>query len=97
MSAPDHPSTSQDSESQGSRPPRRKHPFLITLGALLLLIPVLYMEEAWRGARDWEACKRRYEAQGFVLDWNRLIPPPVPDNQNVLTAPRMVSDATWKP
>jgi hypothetical protein len=50
------------------------------------LIAIFYTEENWRGRRAWENCKRELEAKGAVLDWEKFIPPPVPDDQNFFTA-----------
>ena len=58
---------------------------LIGLAILATLIAIFYTEEDWRGKRAWENCKRELEAKGAVLDWDKYIPPPVPDGQNFFT------------
>ncbi|MEI6074499.1 MAG: hypothetical protein WCS94_02925 [Verrucomicrobiota bacterium] len=63
---------------------------LVSVGILALLLPLFYAEENWRGQRAWENCKRELEAKGVVLDWNKFIPPPVPDDQNFFKAPKMM-------
>lgn len=65
---------------------------LIGLAVLATLTAVFYAEEDWRGRRAWEQRKRELEAKGEVLDWNAYIPPPVPDEENIMKAPRM---ADW--
>jgi hypothetical protein len=50
------------------------------------LVAVFYTEEDWRGKRAWENCKSQLEGQGVVLDWNKFLPPPVPDDENFYTA-----------
>ena len=72
----------------GWRIPRR---ILITLAILATLIAIFYAEEDWRGKRAWENCKRELEAKGMVLDWEKFIPPPVPDDQNFFKAPKMTA------
>ena len=62
---------------------------LIGLAMLATLVAVLYAEEDWRGKRAWEKCKAELEAKGAVLDWDKFIPPPVPDDQNFFKAPKM--------
>ena len=62
---------------------------LIVLAALATLVAAFYTEEDWRGKRAWENAKREIEARGVVLDWNALIPPPVPDDENFFAAPKM--------
>lgn len=62
---------------------------LVGLGVLITLIALLYTEEDWRGKRAWENFKRDLEAKGTVLDWNALLPPAVPDDQNIFKAPKM--------
>ena len=64
----------------------------IILAALFALVLVFYAEENWRGKRAWEKCKAELEAKGAVLDWDKFIPPPVPDDQNFFKAPNM---AEW--
>ncbi|HEY4952503.1 MAG TPA: hypothetical protein VII71_03850, partial [Verrucomicrobiae bacterium] len=65
---------------------------LIVLAVVVTLIAIFYTEEDWRGKRAWENCKRELEAKGAVLDWDKFIPPPVPDDQNFFKAPKM---AEW--
>ncbi len=59
---------------------------LVGLAILATLIAIFYTVEDWRGKRAWENCKRKAEAEGVVLDWNKFIPSPVPDEQNFYTA-----------
>jgi hypothetical protein len=59
---------------------------LIGVAVFATLIAIFYTEENWRGKRAWENCKRELEAKGAVLDWNKYIPPPIPDDQNFFTA-----------
>jgi len=51
------------------------------------LVILLYVEEDWRGARDWTATKAKWEAKGESFDFNKLIPPAVPDEQNLAALP----------
>src|SRR5208283_5159056 len=59
---------------------------LVGVAIFATLIAIFYTEEDWRGKRAWENCKRELEAKGAVLDWDKFIPPPVPDEQNFFTA-----------
>src|ERR1035438_4480593 len=59
---------------------------LVGLAALATLVAVFYLEEDWRGKRAWQKCKAELEAKGAVLEWDKYIPPPVPDDQNFFTA-----------
>jgi hypothetical protein len=63
--------------------------WLFAAACLATLIGMFYAVEDWRGRRAWEQCRRELEAKGAVLDWNALIPPSVPDEQNVFKAPKM--------
>ncbi|HEV2456323.1 MAG TPA: hypothetical protein VGY98_18815 [Verrucomicrobiae bacterium] len=58
----------------------------VTLAVLTTLIAAFYTEEDWRGKRAWENCKSELAAQGVELDWNKFLPPNVPDDQNFYTA-----------
>ena len=58
---------------------------LIGLTIFATLLAIFYTVENWRGKRAWLACKAKLEAKGAVLDWNKHIPPPVPDDQNFFT------------
>jgi hypothetical protein len=61
------------------------------LACLITFVVFFYAEENWRGRKAWDACKRRLESKGRVLNWAALIPPPVPDSQNLFKAPAMES------
>lgn len=54
---------------------------LVTLGALV------FVEENYRGKRAWENYKREALERGVQLDFEALIPPPVPDDQNFAATP----------
>ena len=60
----------------------------IALG-LIGLVVLFYAEEDWRGWRAWENCKHELAAKGEVLDWDKYIPPTVPDDQNFFAASKM--------
>jgi hypothetical protein len=62
---------------------------LIGSAVLATLAAIFYLEEDWRGQRAWEKCKGELEAKSVVLDWDKYIPPPVPDDQNFFKAPKM--------
>ncbi len=62
---------------------------LFTLIGLIVLVPLFYGEEDWRGKSAWDKCKAEFEAKGFVTDWDKFISPPVPDDQNFFKAPKM--------
>jgi hypothetical protein len=54
---------------------------------MVTLVIFFYVEEDWRGARAWAATKAEWEARGESFDFNKLIPPPVPDDQNLAAIP----------
>ncbi len=62
---------------------------LLTMVVFATLVATFYTVENWRGRRAWERCKRELVAAGFELDWNKFIPPPIPDGQNIFKAPHM--------
>ena len=59
------------------------------LAAFVTLIALFYAEENWRGQRALDRVNRELTARGMVLDWDKFIPPAVPDDQNVFKAPQM--------
>ena len=74
-------------ETQKSKPGWRiVRCIFIALAVLATLMAGFYTEEDWRGKRAWENCKRELAAQGMELDWNKFLPPSVPDDQNFYTA-----------
>ena len=72
--------------SRGKKSWRILRWILIGLAILATMVAIFYTEEDWRGKRAWENCKRELEAKGAVLDWDKYIPPPVPDDQNFFKA-----------
>ena len=63
--------------------------FIFVVLGLAVLVALFYAEEDWRGWHAWQKCKAELEAKGAVLDWDKYIPPPVPDDQNFFKAPKM--------
>ena len=61
--------------------------FLKFVFAVIALIVLFYVEEDWRGARAWAATKAKWEAKGESFDYNKFIPPLVPDEQNLAAIP----------
>ena len=59
---------------------------LVGFAIFSTLVAIFYTEENWRGKRAWANCKAELEAKGAVLDWEKYIPAPVPDDQNFFTA-----------
>ena len=64
----------------------------VALLSFIVLLGAFYAFENIRGKTAWEKCKRRYQSKGYTLDWNRFIPAPVRDDQNIFKAPKM---AEW--
>jgi len=56
------------------------------LGCIAFVI-LVYVEEDWRGAREWAATKAKWEAKGETFDYSKFIPPSVPDDQNLAALP----------
>ena len=55
--------------------------------ALATLVALAYAVENWRGERAWRQVQRELAAQGQPLDLAAIVPPPVPDEQNLAMAP----------
>jgi len=60
---------------------------LFASACLATLIVLFYTEENLRGKRAFRQYQRQLEARGEFLDWKRLVPPPIPDNQNLAKIP----------
>jgi hypothetical protein len=58
---------------------------LFLLAALVTIVALLVAEENWRGNWAWHKYKHDMEAKGERFDIARLIPPQVPDSQNLAT------------
>ena len=64
----------------------------ILIVVLKIGVLIFCAEECWRGQRVWESYRHELEAKGESFDWDALIPPSVPDSQNIFSAPMM---STW--
>jgi hypothetical protein len=61
---------------------------VVFVGACLVTVVALfYAVENWRGKRAWEKYRAEREAVGERFEWAALVPPPVPDNENVAASP----------
>ncbi len=60
--------------------------WLFAIGTFLLVC-LFFAEENWRGRRAWEICQRELKAKGVELDWQKFVPPTVPDDQNFALTP----------
>lgn len=62
---------------------------VLSFGAALLitLAALYYAVENWRGAHALNVYRAKAEAQGVVLDYAKLVPPPIPDDQNFAATP----------
>ncbi len=58
-----------------------------TLAVLITLVAVVVVFENWRGNRAWQNYLAEQEAKGEVFDWRKLLPAPVPDDQNFARTP----------
>jgi hypothetical protein len=85
-------------KNDAKRPSRQtQQNALVALAVLATLVAIFYLVEDWRGKRAWETLKQKTEAKGVPLDWAKLIPTPVPDEQNFYTASSNITIAFRKP
>lgn len=61
--------------------------YLFAFVCLVTLIALWHAEENWRGARAWNAYKQQRIAAGYSFDWQTVVPPRVPDDQNFAMTP----------
>jgi hypothetical protein len=59
----------------------------LVLGCMVTLVALFYAVEDWRGRHAWLSYKHVAEAKGERFDWASLVPPPVPDDQNLFETP----------
>ncbi len=64
----------------------------VVAGLLVTLIAIFYARANRRGERLLEGAKDELAAKGEVLEWSAFVPLPVPDEQNILKAPKI---AEW--
>jgi hypothetical protein len=61
--------------------------FLFVFACFATLVALFYAEEDWRGWHAWNQFRHQWEAKGEKFDWQSVVPPPVPDDQNFAMAP----------
>jgi hypothetical protein len=69
--------------------------FLFGGVCFVTLMALFYAEENWRGKHDWEKFKRAEEAKGEKFDWQSVIPPNVPDDQNFAFSPVWIANEKY--
>lgn len=70
---------------------------LISVAILITLTGLFYAEENWRGKRAWENYRHQAEARGVELDFHKITPPPVPDDQNFAMTPFLAPMLDFNP
>jgi hypothetical protein len=60
---------------------------LFVIAALATVAALFYGVENWRGRYAWKKYRQAAERKGARFDFNALIPPPVPDDQNFAMTP----------
>ncbi len=78
-------------ETPPSAPKRRRYKWLRRLGWaavwVISLIALFYVHQGWQGRRAWKAYAAEADAAGEHLDTESVIPPPIPDEENLAMAP----------
>lgn len=64
-------------------------PLTLGVAGVIVLLTMFYIEEDLRGKLVWQRYHRQLQANKQVLDWNKLVPPPIPDSENIFAAPKM--------
>jgi hypothetical protein len=64
---------------------------------LVVLVVLFYAEENYRGPKVWEPCRARLLNQGIQLDWQKLAPPKVSDEDNFATTPFFATLFDYEP
>jgi hypothetical protein len=64
-------------------------PITLGLAGVIILLTVFYVEEDLRGKLAWKRYRRQLKVENQVLDWNTFVPPPIPDSENIFSAPKM--------
>ncbi len=60
---------------------------LFAMVVLITLLAAVVVFENWRGRRAWANYRAELEAKGEVLDWRKLVPQNIPDEQNFAKTP----------
>jgi len=60
---------------------------VLSFFGLVTLFVLFHAVENWRGKRAWDKYRKEQEAKGVSFDFNSIVPPPVPDEQNFAMTP----------
>ena len=60
---------------------------LFAAAVLATLVALFYAEENWRGHRQWKRFRTEWQAKGVKFSIAEVMPPPVPDDQNMAMHP----------
>jgi hypothetical protein len=71
--------------------------FLLVSVVFVVLVVLCYAEENYRGPKVWERCRTRLLNQGIQLDWHKLAPPKVTDENNFATTPFFATLFDYEP
>jgi hypothetical protein len=78
----------------GSRILRR---ILLFSGLFLVLLVLFYAEENHRGIKVWERCRTRLLSKGVHLDWHKLTPAKIADEDNFAMTPFFATLFDYEP
>jgi hypothetical protein len=70
-------------------------PVTLGLAGVVVLLTMFYVEEDLRGKLAWQRYNRQLQASGQALDWNKFVPAPIPDSDNIFAAPKMKDWFVW--
>ncbi|HTR40388.1 MAG TPA: hypothetical protein VMH87_02070 [Pseudomonadales bacterium] len=78
---------------QSENPPKKSRwlRLLFVFTCLVTAIFLFYAEEDLRGYLAWHSYQRQLESKGAKLEWQAVVPAPVPDDQNFALAPIVVT------
>ena len=61
--------------------------WLFVIACIVTLVALFYAEEDWRGKHAWDTYKRERQAKGESFEWSSVVPPAVPDSENLAATP----------
>ena len=59
---------------------------LLVFACLMTLVAAFYAVENWRGRTAWNNFRREWQARGVEFELDKIVPPPVPETENMYEA-----------